>query len=267
MDIRETVVVVTGSSSGIGRATAEALAGEGATVVLTARRIELLEEIANVIEARGGRAAAVACDVSDWSQVEDLAKRVLADHGRCDVLVNNAGIPGGGVFADLSIKDIERIVRVNYLGVLYGTKAFLPMMLEAGRGHIVNVASLAGRFAVPGAAVYTSTKHAVVALSEALHFELSPQGVRVTVVNPGTVATEGFPHRDMAERKSRLLMEPERVAKVIIRVIRSGKAPEVSVPRAVAALQMVRLLAPPFYRFALQRAVKKGMRATNVSER
>jgi short-subunit dehydrogenase len=267
MDIRGSVVVVTGASSGIGRATAEALAREGATVVLTARRVDLLQEIADDIEARGGQAAAMTCDVSDWSHVEDLAKRVGDRFGRCDVLVNNAGVPGGGKFPDLSIQDIERIVRVNYFGVLYGTKAFLPMMLGAGRGHIVNVASLAGRFAVPGAAVYTSTKHAVVALSEALHFELSPQGVRVTVVNPGTVATEGFPHRDMAERRSRLLMQPERVAKVIVKVVKSGKAPEVSVPRALAALQIFRLLTPPFYRFALQRAVKKGMRATNVSER
>ncbi|HJP65650.1 MAG TPA: SDR family NAD(P)-dependent oxidoreductase, partial [Actinomycetota bacterium] len=130
----------------------------------------------------------------------------------------------------------------------------------------INVASLAGRFAVPGAAVYTSTKHAVVALSEALHYELSPLGVRVTVVNPGTVATPGFPHRDMAERGSRMLLQPERIADVIVRVVRSGKAPEVSVPRSLAALQLVRLVAPPFYRFALQRAVKRGMRATNVRE-
>jgi short-subunit dehydrogenase len=266
MELRGAVAVVTGASSGIGRATAEALAKEGATVVLSARRENVLTEIAAGIEGRGGRAAVMACDVSDAAQVEGLAKRVVEQFGRCDVLVNNAGVPGGGTFAELSIDDVERIVGVNYLGVLYGIKAFVPMMLAAGRGHIVNVASLAGRFAVPGAAVYTSTKHAVVALSEALHFELSPLGVRVTAVNPGTVATEGFPHRDMAERGSRMLLKPERVAEVIVRVIRTGKAPEVSVPRSLAALQIVRLLAPPFYRFALQRAVKRGMRATNVRE-
>jgi len=208
----------------------------------------------------------MACDVGDWPQVEGLARRVRADFGRCDVLVNNAGVPGGGSFTDLSIEEVERIVRVNYLGVLYGTKAFLPMMLEARRGHVVNVASLAGRFALPGAAVYTSTKHAVVALSEALHFELSPRGILVTTVNPGTVATEGFPHRDMAERGSSVLMRPERVADTIVKVVRSGKAPEVSVPRWLAALQIFRLVTPPFYRFVLQRAVKRGLRATNVRE-
>jgi short-subunit dehydrogenase len=267
VDIDGTVAVVTGASSGIGRATAEALAQQGASVVLSARRADLLEEIARDIEARGGRATPLACDVSEWSQVEGLAQRVRDQFGRCDILVNNAGVPGGGRFAKLSVEDLERVVRVNYLGVLYGTKAFLPMMLEAGRGHIVNVASLAGRFAVPGAAVYTSTKHAVVALSEALYYELSPRGVLVTVVNPGTVATEGFPHQDMAKKNSRLLMPPERVADVIVKVVQKGKAPEVSVPRGLAALQIFRLLTPPFYRFALQRAVRRGLRATNVRER
>src|SRR5919201_761780 len=129
MDIGGAVAVVTGASSGIGRATAEALAERGATVVLAARRVDMLEDIARGIQSAGGQAAAMACDVSDWSQVEGLAQRVHDLHGRCDVLVNNAGVPGGGHFAKLSIEDLERVVRVNYLGVLYGTKAFLPTML------------------------------------------------------------------------------------------------------------------------------------------
>jgi uncharacterized protein len=267
MDLTGAVATVTGSSAGIGRATAEALAREGAVVVLAARRQELLDQIVSGIESRGGRAMAIACDVSEWAQVNDLATHVRSQFGRCDVLVNNAGVPGGGRFSELPIEDLEYVVRVNYLGVLYGTKAFLPMMLEAGRGHVVNVASLAGRFAVPRAAVYTSAKHGVVALSEALHYELSPRGVLVTTVNPGPVATEGFPHRDMARKGSRWLMTPERVAEVIVKVVKSGKAPEVSVPRPLAALQIFRLLTPRFYRFALQRVAKRGLRATNVRER
>src|SRR6266702_5069067 len=133
MELSGAVAVITGSSSGIGRATAEAFARHGAIVVLSARREDLLREVAADIESRGGRAAVMACDVGDWPQVEGLARRVRADFGRCDVLVNNAGVPGGGSFTDLSIEEVERIVRVNYLGVLYGTKAFLPMMLEARR--------------------------------------------------------------------------------------------------------------------------------------
>src|SRR5206468_2728177 len=144
-----------------------------------ARREDLLNELGEEIRSFGGQALVVGCDVSEIGQVQELAARTEASFGRCDVLVNNAGIPGGGPFAELSLDQIERIARVNYLGVLYCTKAFLPMMVAAGRGHVVNVASLAGRFAVPGSSVYSSTKHAVVAFSEALHFEMAPRGILV----------------------------------------------------------------------------------------
>jgi short-subunit dehydrogenase len=261
------VAVVTGASSGIGRATAEALARGGASVVVAARRQDRLAEVVAGIESAGGRALAVPCDVGDWGQVQSLGERVREAFGRCDILVNNAGVPGGGQFVKLSIEQIEQVVRTNYLGVLYCTREFLPGMLDARRGHVVNVASLAGRFAIPGSSVYTSTKHAVVAFSESLHFEMAPRGVRVTSVNPGVVATETFPHRDMAKKGSRLLMKPERVAEVIVRVVRSGKAPEISVPRSLAALQIFRLLTPPLYRSAMQRVVRRGLRATSVGER
>jgi uncharacterized protein len=261
------VVVVTGASAGIGWATAVAFAREGATVVAAARREERLKDLIDGIEQRGGKALAVACDVSDRVQVGVLRQRVQDELGRCDVLVNNAGIPGGGPFIKLTMEQIERITQTNYMGVLYCTKAFLPMMLEAGSGHIVNVASLAGRYAIPGSSVYTSTKHAIVAFSEALYYELMPKGILVTAVNPGLVSTEGFPHRDMLEKRSRLVMKPERVADGIVEVVRRGKAPEVSIPRWLASFQAIRVLAPPLYRFGLARAVKRGMRATRANER
>jgi uncharacterized protein len=267
MELRDAVAVVTGASAGIGQATAQAFARAGATVVVTARREDRLADVVAGIQAAGGRALAVPCDVGNWGQVQALGERVQDAFGRCDVLVNNAGIPGGGQFVKLSIEQIEQVVRTNYLGVLYCTKAFLPGMVDARRGHVVNVASLAGRFAVPGASVYSSTKHAVVAFSETLHFEVAPRGIRVTSVNPGVVATESFPHRDMAEKGSRFLMKPERVAEVIVGVVRSGKAPEISVPRSLAALQIFRLLTPPLYRSVMQRVVRKGLRATQVGER
>jgi short-subunit dehydrogenase len=267
VQIRGSIAVVTGASSGIGLATARALAREGATVVVAARREGRLQALAVEIDREGGRALAAGCDVSQFGQVEALAGRVSNAFGRCDLLVNNAGIPGGGPFADLEIEQIERITQVNFLGVLYCTKAFLPMMLEAGRGHIVNVASLAGRYAVPGASVYTATKHAVVAFSEALYYELESEGILVTAVNPGLVATEGFPHRDVVDKgRGRLVMRPERVADVIVNVVRKGTASEVSIPRWLASLQAVRLLAPPLYRFGLKRATR-GVRPTRVGER
>jgi uncharacterized protein len=267
VELKGKVAVVTGASSGIGWATAVALAREGATVVGSARREERLKELVEGIERRGGKALAVACDVSDRVQVGVLRQHVEDAYGRCDVLVNNAGVPGGGPFAELTMEQIERITQTNYLGVLYCSKAFLPMMLEAGSGHIVNVASLAGRYAIPGSSVYTSTKHAVVAFSEALYYELMPRGIVVTAVNPSLVATETFPHRDILQRRPGMLIQPERVGDAIVEVIRKGKGPEVSIPRWLASFQAIRVLAPPLYRFGLTRAVKRGLRATRAGEK
>jgi short-subunit dehydrogenase len=261
MNLAGAVTVVTGASSGIGRSTALAFAAEGADVVLAARRQNLLEEVATLIAQRGRRALVAPCDVSYPSQVEELHRRTEEAFGRCDVLVNNAGVPGGGPFAELSMGQIERIAKVNYLGVLYCTKVFLPMMLAAGRGHVVNVASLAGRFAVPGSSVYSSTKHAVVAFSEALYYELGPRGIVVTAINPGLVATEGFPHRDALEA-GRKVMTPDDVARLIARVVKEGIGPERSMPRWMAALQAFRVLTPPLYRFGLKQVTKRTLRPT-----
>jgi short-subunit dehydrogenase len=266
VDVPGALVVVTGASSGIGRSTAHAFAAAGADVVLAARREDKLEELATLIQQQGRRALPVACDVSDLSQVERLRARTEETFGRCDVLVNNAGVPGGGPFAELTMEQIQRIAGVNYLGVLYCTKVFLPMMLAARRGHVVNVASLAGRFAVPGSSVYSSTKHAVVAFSEALYYELAPLGIAVTSVNPGLVATEGFPHQDAIEA-GRKVMPPHDVARLIVRVVREGIGPERSIPRWMAALQAFRILTPPLYRFGLRQVTKRTLRPTRAGER
>jgi short-subunit dehydrogenase len=265
VDLAGAVTVVTGASSGIGRSTAFAFASRGADVVLTARRTDRLEELAVLIGQRGQRALPVTCDVSDLAQVEELRRRTEEAFGRCDVLVNNAGIPGGGPFAELTMEQIQRIAGVNYLGVLYCTKVFLPMMLREGRGHVVNVASLAGRFAVPGSSVYSSTKHAVVAFSEALYYELAPRGIVVTAINPGLVATEGFPHRDAVEA-GRKVMSPDDVAGLIVRVVKEGIGPERSIPRWMAALQAFRVLAPPVYRFGMKQVTRRTLRPTRAGE-
>lgn len=257
MDLRGAVVVVTGSSSGIGEATALRFARSGSTLVLAARRLERLEALAARIASRGGRALAVACDVTEAADVAGLVERTHLAFGRCDVLVNNAGIPGGGPFRDLGAEQIERVVRVDLLGVLLVTKAFLPGMLERRTGHVVNVASLAGRFATPGSSVYGAAKHAVVAFSESLSYEVKPFGVLVTSVNPGLVATEGFPQTDIP---SRLVMPADRVARTIVDVVGRGRTPEVSVPRWVSPLQAFRVLTPPLYRWGVERAARSRIR-------
>ena len=255
MQLRGAVAVVTGASAGIGEATATALAARGVKVALAARRIERLEELAGSIHAAGGTALAIPCDVGDPDRLASLPAVVTEALGPCDILVNNAGIPGGGDFATLTYEQIERVVRVNVLGVMFGTRAFLPGMLHRGRGHIVNVASLAGRFAVPGAAVYTGTKHAVVAFSESLNLSTGPRGVLVTSLNPGFVPTEGFPERD---RPRILTLTPERVAEAAVKVVREGIAPEYSIPRWAAAGQVFRILTPPLYRRAMALAGRIG---------
>ena len=255
VELRGRVVVVTGASSGIGEATAVAFAQRGATVVLAARRLDRLEDLADRIERAGGRALALACDVTRRDEVERLPAIVEEAFGPTDVLVNNAGVPGGGDFVDLSPEQIERVVRTNLLGVLWGTHAFLPGMLARGRGHVVNVASLAGRFAPPGAAVYAATKYAVVGFSEALHLETEPRGVLVTAVNPAFVETEGFPQRG---RPSPVVVDMQQVTATIVRVVREGIAPEVAVPRWVPPFEAVRVLTPWLYRWGMRQVRRFG---------
>jgi NAD(P)-dependent dehydrogenase (short-subunit alcohol dehydrogenase family) len=174
--------------------------------------------------------------------------------GRCDVLLNNAGIPGGGAFEQLSEEQLDRVMTVNALGVMRCTKAFLPMMLERARGHIVNVGSLAGRFAAPGASVYTASKHAVVAFGESLSYELAPRGIRVTTVNPGFARTEGFP---MTRMPRPLVMTADRVARVIVDVVRRDRGPEVDVPRGIGVFEAFRVLTPPLYRWGVRTATRR----------
>jgi NADP-dependent 3-hydroxy acid dehydrogenase YdfG len=254
MELRGAVVVVTGASSGFGELAARRFARAGSSVVLAARRIDRLEAIAAGIERSGGTAAAVACDVAEWDSIHALREAVAERFGRCDALVNNAGIPGGGRFADLSDEQIDRVMTVNALGVMRCTKAFLPMMLERASGHVVNVGSLAGRFAAPGASVYTASKHAVVAFGEALSYELAPRGIRVTTVNPGFARTEGFPMTGMPRA---LVLDADRVARVIVDVVRRDRGPEVDVPRGMGVFEAFRVLTPPLYRWGVRTATRR----------
>jgi short-subunit dehydrogenase len=240
-------VVVTGASSGFGELAALRFARAGARVVIAARRFERLEALAERIASAGGSALPIRCDVTELVDLTELRDRVSEAFERCDVLVNNAGIRGRGRFDGEDIEHLDRVIDVNLRGVVLGTKLFLPMMLERRRGHIVNIASLAGRFATPGAAIYGATKHAVVAFSEALYHELKPEGILVTSVNPGPSPTEGFP----VTGPSFVLLDPDDVAKLIVDVVRKGTAPEISIPRSPAALQAFRVLTPPLYRWGV----------------
>jgi clavulanate-9-aldehyde reducatase len=184
------VAAITGASSGIGEATALALAGAGAAVSLAARRTDRIEELAKRIEADGGRAIAIETDVAEEKQANAFVSATKEQLGRLDVLVNNAGVMLLGPVIGADTGDWRRMIEVNLLGLLYCTHAALPIMGEQGSGHIVNVSSVAGRFATMGAAVYNLTKFGVNAFSEGLRQEVAPANVKITVIEPGFVATE-----------------------------------------------------------------------------
>jgi NADP-dependent 3-hydroxy acid dehydrogenase YdfG len=191
------VAVVTGASSGIGEATAEALAREGATVAVAARRLDRLEELATRISDQGGRAETFEVDVADEDQARGLILNSEVKLGGPDILINNAGLMLLGPVQGADTEGWRRMVDVNCLGLLYCTHAALPVMQHRGGGHIVNVSSVAGRQADLGSAVYNMTKWGVVGFSEALRQEALHSNIRVTVVEPGFVATELHGHNEL----------------------------------------------------------------------
>ena len=184
------VVAVTGASSGIGQATALACAGAGAAVVLAARRMDRIEELAERITGGGGTALAVRTDVGVEEEARNFVGRAHAEFGRLDALVNNAGVMLLGPIENAPTEEWRRMIHANVFGVLYCTHAALPLMRAQGSGHIVNVSSVAGRFARAGSGVYNLTKFGIGAFSEALRQEAARAGIRVTVIEPGAVATE-----------------------------------------------------------------------------
>jgi clavulanate-9-aldehyde reducatase len=190
LDLSNQLVAVTGASSGIGEATAFACARAGATVALGARRLDRLEALAERIAGEGGRALAVQADVGEEDQARAFVERAHAELGRLDVLVNNAGVMLLGPIAGAPTEEWRQMIKANVFGVLYCTHAALPLMAAQGSGHIVNVSSVAGRLARAGSGVYNLTKFGVGAFSESLRQEAVPLGVRVTLVEPGAVATE-----------------------------------------------------------------------------
>ena len=189
-DLANQVVAVTGASSGIGEATALACSQAGATVALGARRGERIEALAERIAGDGGRALAIKTDVAREEQARAFVERAHAELGRLDVLVNNAGVMLLGPITGAPTEEWRRMIDVNVFGVLYCTHAALPLMAAQGSGHIINVSSVAGRVARAGSGVYNLTKFGVGAFSESLRQEAVAMGVRVTLIEPGAVATE-----------------------------------------------------------------------------
>jgi NADP-dependent 3-hydroxy acid dehydrogenase YdfG len=192
MGISGKTVLITGASSGIGEATAIRLAANGASVVLSARRADRLDALVARIEADGGRAAALASDVTSRSDMQALAALAMERFGSIDVLINNAGVMP---ISRLDVYDIDGwdcTIDTNIKGVLYAIAAVLPHMKVQRSGHVITISSVAGHKINGGSAVYAASKHAVRVISEALRQEVTRDGIRVTIVSPGATASELF---------------------------------------------------------------------------
>jgi NADP-dependent 3-hydroxy acid dehydrogenase YdfG len=231
-NIRDKVVIVTGASSGIGRATAAVLAGEGAKLALAARREDRLRQLAAELEANGAEVLCCPTDVTDRAQVERLAAATLERFGRIDVLVNNAGLMPISAIEKGKVDEWERMVDVNVKGVLYAIHAVLGHMLGHGQGHIINVSSIGGHLVFPGFSVYCGTKFAVWAISDGLRQETAGR-LRVTTVSPGAVATELVDHitdtglREALEPAMETAIPPEAICRAIAYAI--AQPPDVAV--------------------------------------
>ncbi len=186
--IKGKVVVITGASSGLGEAAVRRLVEEGAKLVLGARRVDKLRELAKELSL--GENAVVLTDVAKRDEVKRLVDHAVNAHGRIDVIVNNAGLMPNSLLERLHVDEWDRMIDVNIKGVLYGIAAVLPHMIAQKSGHIINVSSVAGHKVGPGGAVYAATKHAVRVISEGLRQEVKPYNIRTTVISPGAVATE-----------------------------------------------------------------------------
>ena len=209
--------VVTGGGGGIGAAIAERLAELGATVVICGRSREPLHATAEKITAAGGQAEALHCDVTEISSVEELAGRVRQTFGRCDILVNNAGV---GSFSaplhQLPAEEWDQVMNTNLRGAYYCIRAFAPMMIEAGQGDIVNISSIASKNPLPNGAAYAASKWGLNGLSYSVAEELRKFNIRVTVVCPGSTATELSPHEGKDPRK---MLQPSDVAHVVEMIV------------------------------------------------
>jgi short-subunit dehydrogenase len=256
MQIEGAVALVTGASSGIGKDLAIRMAAKGAKTVLVARRQAALDAVREECD-RHAPSLALSCDVRERGQVEAAVAEAQRRLGAIDILVNNAGYSLWTLAKDAPVEHFEDLMRTNYFGMVYFTKAVLPAMLERRRGHLVNVASIAGKLGVGHHSHYSASKFAMVGFSEALWFELRGTGVGITVVYPGVIDTPLFEHESFADfpAANRARMIPVRpLTEAILRAIERNRF-EVTVPRYMGLGAVVRHVWPWLFR---RMAVSQG---------
>ena len=242
-DYRGKVAIVTGASSGIGRAVALDLAKRGTTVVAVARRKELVEDVAEQCRRTAPDSLAAVVDVSDRGAVEHLCKETLNRHGKVDVLVNNAGIPLRIHVTRLTVEDVEQVMAINFMGSVYATMALLPSMIERRSGHIVNVGSVAGRVGSPRESAYAASKYAMTGWSEVLASDLTGTGVKIHLIVPGAIDTEIWQKVQEPAAYSGKFVPAQEVAEAVRDVLEHDKF-ERWVPKRLKPVAAFRALAP-----------------------
>jgi NAD(P)-dependent dehydrogenase (short-subunit alcohol dehydrogenase family) len=255
LDLTDKVVVITGAGSGIGRALAKELTDRGANVAISDWNADSVAETGQMIEGRGTKVLIDSFDVSDRAAFEAHAQRVLDEFGRADIVINNAGVSLAAQVATMTYEDMEWVIGIDFWGVVYGTKAFLPHILERGDGAIVNVSSVYGLFGVPTQSGYNAAKFAVRGFTEALQQEVADTDVVVTRVHPGGIKTnivrhgriresmeEGGNPEDLAEQfENAVRTTPERAAEIIVSGLVKRKPRILIGPDAVMLDLLVRL--------------------------
>ena len=261
--LKDNVIIITGASTGIGEELAYQLAQQGARLVLTARRLDELNRVADRARSFGGKVATVSADVAKADQCKTIIDAAIDTFGRVDTLVNNAGMTMWAKFAD--IKDVamlERIMQVNYMGAVYCTHYALPHLL-ASRGRIVGVASLTGLVGVPTRTGYAASKHAMRGFFDSLRIELAESGVSVTMIYPGFVATGIRENATGADGKPAKIdpvskddaMSAERCADIIVRAIETRKREEIMTIKGKLG-QWLKLISPGLIDGMAKRAVE-----------
>ncbi|WP_079479812.1 SDR family NAD(P)-dependent oxidoreductase [Halobacillus salinus] len=254
-------ILITGASSGIGQYLAIHVARQGGTPIMVARSRDRLEIIAEKIkDAFGTRACWYEADLSNDADWKDIIDQICYDHGSIDALINNAGMAVFELVSESKWKDIDRMISVNVKSLFRTTHQLLPHFLQQGSGHIVNIASQAGKIATPKSAVYSATKHAVLGFTNALRMEVEDKGIFVTSVNLGPVRTNFFKQADPSgayERSvDRIMLDPNQVALEVVNAL-FVKQREINLPSWMNSGSKVYSIAPALMEKAMQGQFKK----------